>query len=91
MAFPDQDYMAVKMSQDTLSYTYQYAQVTLDDGTLALPAFYIPILYQGREYFFFKLPDNKVVKLTFAPFEFDGEAIDLIRTALNPAWAHSQK
>lgn len=90
MAFPDQDYMAVKMSQDTLSYTYQYAQVTLDDGTLALPAFYVPILYQGREYFFFKLPDNKVAKLTFAPFEFDGETIDLIRTAPNPVWANRE-
>lgn len=91
LAFPDQDHMAVKMSQDTLSYTYQYAQVTLDDGKLALPAFYIPILYQGREYFFFKIPDDNVAKLTFAPFEFDGETIDLIRTAPNPAWANGKE
>ncbi len=74
---PGADYMAVKMRQDSVSYSYQFADVVLADGTAALPVPYFPVLYQGREYLIFKQPDEKAARLRFAPFEYEGETIDL--------------
>ena len=82
---PGQDYMAVKMRQDTVSYTYQFAHAFKADGDPMLSVPYFPVLYQGHEFFIFPMIDNSVAKIVFTPFEFDGEPVTLIRTASNPS------
>ena len=82
---PDFEYMMVKMRQDTISHSYQFAQAYLADGTPAeFPVPYFPLLYQGNEYLIFPLPDAAVSRLTFSPYALDGPTIDLVRTAPNP-------
>lgn len=84
LAFPGQDYIAVQMRQDSVSYSYQLADVTLEDGTASLPVPYFPILYQGREYLIFRTPAEEAVQLTFAPFEYEGETVALYRIDAQP-------
>lgn len=82
---PSLDYVAVQMRQDTISYTYQFAQAFKADGTPLLPVSYFPLLYHGHEYFIFPMLDNEVAKLNFLPFTLEGgESIDLVRTTPNP-------
>ena len=85
LAVPDGPFMAVKMRQDTVSYTYQFAQAFKSDGAAMPSEPYFPIVYQGHEYFIFPMIDNNVSKIVFTPFEFDGEPVTLIRTAPNPS------
>lgn len=84
LAMSIQGYMAVKMRQDTVSYTYQFAQAYKADGTPLPTVSYFPIVYQGHEYFIFPMIENNVDKIVFTPFEFDGEPVTLTRTASNP-------
>ena len=82
---PGQDYMAVKMRQDTISHSYQFAQAYQSDGTpLALPVSYFPLLYQGHEYLIFPLPSDTIHKLVFSPYALDGPTVDLLRCGPNP-------
>ena len=87
LAVPGQAFMAVKMHQDTVSFTYQFAH-TFDlrgERLVSLP--YFPILYQGSEYLLFVLPDDAVARLKFCPFDLEGDTVELVRTAPNPQWA----
>ena len=87
LAVPGQAFMAVKMHQDTVSFTYQFAH-TFDlrgERLVSLP--YFPILYQGNEYLLFVLPDDAVARLKFCPFDLEGDTVELVRTAPNPQWA----
>ena len=85
LVLPDQEYVAVKMRQDTISHSYQFAQAYTAEGTpISVPVCYFPLLYQGNEYLIFPMIDDKVSKLTFSPYALDGEEICLVRTAPNP-------
>ena len=81
---PGVDFVAVKMEQDTVTYTYQFAHVFTADGTQLTSMPYFPIIYQGHEYFFFPKIVNDIVKVEFSPFGFDEETVTLVRTAPNP-------
>lgn len=86
LAVPDQNYMAVKMRQDTISHTYQHAHAFKADGSpLPMPVSYFPILFQGYEYLIFPIVDDAVARLEFSPYALDGPTIDLLRTAPNRA------
>lgn len=86
IAVPGQRYMAVKLRQDTVSCSYQFALAYKKDGSSLLPVSYFPLLYQGQEILVFPIIGNEVDKLEFSPFALDGETIDLKRTASNPEW-----
>lgn len=81
--FPNQDYWAVQMRQDTISHSYQFAQAFHADGTLiAIPVGYFPLLYQGHEYLIFPTVDDAVARLEFSPYALDGKPISLYRKQL---------
>ena len=81
LSFPDQEYWVVKMRQDTISHSYQFAQPYSADGSpLALPVGYFPLLYQGNEYLVFPTVDDAVTRLEFSPYALDGKPINLYRT-----------
>ena len=85
VGMPDQEYMAVKMRQDTISHSYQFAQAYAANGTpMDVPVCYFPMLYQGHEYLIFPIIEDKVSRLTFSPYALDGKEISLVRTAPNP-------
>jgi len=85
LGIPGQEYLAVKMRQDTISHSYQFAQAYHADGTpAALPVCYFPVLYHGHEYLVFPIIDDKVARLTFSPYALDGKEISLVRTSPNP-------
>ncbi len=86
LAVPALNYMAVKMSQDTVSRSYQMARAFKADHTPLLPVAYFPLLYQGHEYLIFPIVDDEIAILEFSPFALDGESIDLTRTGSNPSW-----
>lgn len=90
LAVPGQDYMVLKMRQDTISHSYQLAQAYRSDGTRLLPVPFFPLLYQGREYIFFPMVDNRIAKLVFSPYALEGEPVDLVRTGPNPEWTEWQ-
>ena len=78
---PDQDYWVVKMRQDTISHSYQFAQPYGADGTpIATIVGYFPLLYQGHEYLVFPPVDSAVTRLEFSPYALDGTPITLQRT-----------
>ena len=78
LALPGPDYIAVQMHQDTISRSYQFANVFTADGTPAeFPIPYFPLLYQGHEYLIFPTPDKEVARLTFNPFILEGSPINL--------------
>ena len=79
--FFDQNSMAVKMRQDTISHSYQFAQAYLADGTpCQFPVSYFPLLYQGNEYLIFpKIDDEDITRLVFSPYALDGPTITLQR------------
>ena len=78
-ALPARGYVAVQMSQDTISYAYQFAQAFQADGTpMPFPVPYLPLLYQGHEYLIFPSLDEKVARLSFNPFTLEGAPIDLV-------------
>ena len=79
LAFPDQDYWLVKMRQDTISHSYQFAQSYLANGTPATIIGYVPLLYQGHEYLVFPPVDDAVARLEFCPFALEGKPISLQR------------
>ena len=79
LAMPQRGYIAVKMQQDTISHTYQLAQVFKADGTpKEFPVPYFPLLYQGHEYLIFPTLDDDVARLSFNPFAPEGTPIDII-------------
>ena len=74
-------FMAVQMRQDTISYSYQFAQQFQADGTpMPFPVAYFPLLYQGHEYLIFPIIDDQVARLVFSPYDLDGPTIDLVRS-----------
>ena len=76
-----QGYMAVKMRQDTISHSYQFAQPYGSDGTpIAAIVGYFPLLYQGNEYLIFPTVDDAVARLEFSPYALDGKPISLVRS-----------
>ncbi|MBQ6166133.1 MAG: hypothetical protein IJK41_01660 [Muribaculaceae bacterium] len=80
LAIPGQDYWAVKMHQDTISHSYQFAQAYQADGTpIAAPIGYFPLLYQGHEYLIFPPLDDAITRLEFSPYALDGTPITLHR------------
>lgn len=85
-AVPGQQFMAVRLQQDTVSCSYQFALAYGQDGSSLLPVPYFPLLYKGHEYLIFPIIGNNVSKLVFSPFALDGENIDLVRNAPNPGW-----
>ncbi len=91
VAVPGQDYMVVKMRQDTISRSYQIARAFKTDDTPLLPVSFYPLLYHGRECLIFPLVDDEVGKLVFSPHSLEGEMVKLVRTAPNPAWAKRDK
>ena len=81
----EQGYMAVKMRQDTISCSYQFAQPYDSDGApIADIVGYFPLLYQGNEYLIFPLVDYEVGRLEFCPFALEGTPISLVRTTVKP-------
>ena len=81
LAIPHQDYWVVKMRQDTVSHSYQFAQPYQADGTpMAAPVGYFPLLYQGHEYLVFPLLEDGIARLEFSPYALDGTPINLYRT-----------
>ncbi len=87
LAVPGQDYMVLKMRQDTISHSYQLAQAYRSDATRLLPVPFFPLLYQGHEYLFFPIVDNRIARLVFSPYSLEGESVELVRTGPNPEWA----
>ena len=78
--FPDQDYWAVQMRQDTISHSYQFAQPYGSDGTpIAAIVGYFPLLYQGHEYLIFPTVDDAVARLEFSPYALDGKPVSLVK------------
>ena len=76
---PGQDYMAVKMSQDTISRSYQLAHAFDADGAQRpIPVPYFPLLYQGHEYLIFPLLNDETARLSFCPYMLEGEPINLM-------------
>lgn len=86
LAVPGQDYMVLKMRQDTISHSYQLAQAYRSDGTRLLPVPFFPLLYQGHECLFFPIVDNRIARLVFSPYSLEGESVELVRTGPNPEW-----
>ena len=85
LAIPHQGYWAVKMRQDTISHSYQFAQSYRADGTpIAIPVGYFPLLYQGHEYLIFPPVADDVDRLEFSPYALDGTPITLQRTHAEP-------
>lgn len=82
LAIHNQDYWVVKMRQDTISHSYQFAQAYRADGTPTSPPIvgYFPLLFQGHEYLVFPPVDSTVTRLEFSPYALDGETITLQRT-----------
>lgn len=84
LAIPNHNYWVVKMRQDTISHSYQFAQAFNADGTpIAAPIGYFPLLYQGNEYLVFPPLDNTITRLEFSPYALDGTPITLHRTLNN--------
>lgn len=77
---PDGDYMAVVTDRDTIRHSYQFAHAYKADGTPLLPVGYFPLLYHGREYLIFPIPDAEVDRLTLTPFSLEGDPVTLQRT-----------
>ena len=86
IAVPGQEYMAVKLHQDTVSRSYQMAQAFQADDSRLLPVPFFPLLYQGHEYLIFPIVDNKIARLVFSPYSLEGESVELVRTGPNPEW-----
>ena len=86
LAVPGQDYMVLKLRQDTISHSYQLAQAYRSDGTRLLPVPFFPLLYQGHECLFFPIVDNRIARLVFSPYSLEGESVELVRTGPNPEW-----
>ena len=79
LTVPHSNFMAVKMQQDTVTHSYQFAQAFMADGTpKQFPVPYFPLLYQGHEYLIFPTLDTDVTRLSFNPFSLEGTPIDLI-------------
>lgn len=76
-----QDYWVVRMRQDTISHSYQFAQAYKADGTTTAASIvgYFPLLYQGHEYLVFPPVDSTVTRLEFSPYALDGTPITLER------------
>lgn len=78
LTVPHSNFMAVKMQQDTVTHSYQFAQAFMADGTpKQFPVPYFPLLYQGHEYLIFPTLDTDVTRLSFNPFSLEGTPIDL--------------
>ena len=85
LTVPHSNFMAVKMQQDTVTHSYQFAQAFMADGTpKQFPVPYFPLLYQGHEYLIFPTLDTDVTRLSFNPFSLEGTPIDLIVTFTTP-------
>ncbi len=85
LTVPHSNFMAVKMQQDTVTHSYQFAQAFMADGTpKQFPVPYFPLLYQGHEYLIFPTLDTDVTRLSFNPFSLEGTPIDLIVTSTTP-------
>ena len=85
LTVPHSNFMAVKMQQDTVTHSYQFAQAFMADGTPnPFPVPYFPLLYQGHQYLIFPTLDSDVTRLSFNPFSLEGTPIDLIVTTSTP-------
>ena len=88
---PGSDYMAVKMAQDTVSRSYQFAEAFNADGSpQPIPVPYFPVLYLGHEYLIFPMSfkagttpavpkiDGNTARLSFCPYMLEGDPINLM-------------
>ena len=75
--FSGQDYYAVKMGADTVTTTYQFAQVADAGGNSLPPVYYYPIRYQGHEYYIFPSLDSTVVHIEYPALGLDHPNIRL--------------
>ncbi len=74
---PDQEYCAVKMRNDSIHHTHQFAQATDARGNALTPIFYFPLRYQDHLYYIFPAFNDTIARIDFPALGLDHPSISL--------------